>query len=461
MGIQQNATHKGFIIIGHLPHKNLTADSTDRTLQVVFRSLQERSLTVDTNFRGPSIPTCPAQPHKGNPCHACSARIIFSLAIRSVRRPHSPNHPVADATLFKVSVFSHVKQLLESREPLTRDQSAALMRGILAGELPDLQLAALLGALSARDLYPAELAGFVDSIRAAAIPIPLTPAERESLVDTCGTGADASGTFNISTAAALVAAAAGATVAKHGNRAVTSSCGSADVLEALGIPVTLTPAQAAEALRRHRFAFLLAPALHPALKAVLPVRKGLGVRTVFNLLGPLANPAGARAQVMGVHTAAVVPHVAEAMRLLDVRHAFVVNGTYQAPPEPPSDSAPLATATHSRGMDEFSISGPSHVAEVTLADLTLSTLDPATLGLTLAPIETLRSATAADNAAILRDIFAGHTGPRRDIVLLNAAAVLTAADLTPTLAAGLHLAAQAVDSGAVTRLLTALAQSAC
>ena len=340
------------------------------------------------------------------------------------------------------------------------------MRGILAGELPDLQLAALLGALGARELYPAELAGFVDAIRAAAIPIPLTPTERESLVDTCGTGADASGTFNISTAAALVAAAAGATtaganlmVAKHGNRAVTSSCGSADVLEALGIPVTLTPDQAAESLRRHRFAFLLAPALHPALKAVMPVRRALGVRTVFNLLGPLANPAGARAQVMGVHSARVVPFIAETMRLLEVRHAFVVNGTYTESRDPTSGppGTEAGSAGASLGMDEFSISGPSQVAEIHQGRVTATTLDPAALGLTIAPIASLRSQTAADNAAILRDIFAGTPGPRRDVVLLNAAAVLTAADLAPNIPAGLTLAAQAVDSGAVTRLICALA----
>ena len=345
-----------------------------------------------------------------------------------------------------MSLHSHFKQALESREPLPREHAAALMRGILAGELPDVQLAALLGALNAREESPSELAGFVDAIRAAATPIPLTDTERESLVDTCGTGADASGTFNISTAAALVAAAAGATIAKHGNRAVTSSCGSADVLEALGIPVNLTPQQAADSLRRHRFAFLLAPALHPALKAVLPVRRALGIRTVFNLLGPLANPAGARAQVMGVHTARVVPAIAETMRLLGVRHAFVVNGTYSDP-----DTGEI------RGMDEFGISGPSRVGEVHHGRATLSTFDPATLGLAIAAIETLRSQTAAGNAAILRDIFTGHPGPRRDVVLLNAAAVLTAADIAPDIPHGFTLAAQAVDSGAVTRLVTDLA----
>lgn len=317
------------------------------------------------------------------------------------------------------------------------------MQGILSGEVPELQLAALLGVFNARPQSPAELAGFVDVLRAAAIDVPLTARERDTLVDTCGTGADSSGTFNISTAAALVAAAAGATVAKHGNRAVTSSCGSADVLEALGIPVTLNPAEAAVGLRNARFAFLFAPALHPALKAVLPVRRALGVRTVFNLLGPLLNPAGARAQVMGVHSAHLVPILAEAMRLLEIRHAFVVHGSYE------QDGRTC-------GLDELSISGASTIAEVHHGKITLTTLDPGdleALGLTPAPVDTLRSHTAAANADILRDIFAGKPGPRRDIVLLNAAAVLAAADLASGLREGLELAARAVDSGAVTALV--------
>ena len=200
----------------------------------------------------------------------------------------------------------YLKRIVEDRATLTREQARELMQTIFAGRFSELELAALLGAITARGENAAELAGFVDAMRAAAIPVPLNDAERSALVDTCGTGGDASGTFNISTAAALVAAAAESQstpktmVAKHGNRAVTSACGSADVLEALGVPVALPPDEAARALCAHRFAFLHAPALHPAMKAVMPVRRALGVRTVFNVLGPLTNPAGARAQVMGV-----------------------------------------------------------------------------------------------------------------------------------------------------------------
>src|ERR1700677_694482 len=220
----------------------------------------------------------------------------------------------------------HLKQIIEGRVTLVREDARALMQQILTCQLTDIEIAALLGALAARGETAAEIAGFVDAMRTAATPLPLSDAERTRLTDTCGTGGDASGTFNISTAAALVAAAAGATVAKHGNRAVTSQCGSADVLEALDIPVALNPAEAAAALRQHRFAFLHAPPLHPAMKAVMPVRRTLGIRTVFNVLGPLTNPAGASAQVMGVYAPHLVPLVAEAMRLLGVRHAFVVHG---------------------------------------------------------------------------------------------------------------------------------------
>ena len=344
-----------------------------------------------------------------------------------------------------MSAHPHLKQIIESRATLTRDEARTLMQHVLAGELSDLQLAALLGALAARGETAPEIAGFVDAMRNAAIPLPLTDAERLLLVDTCGTGGDASGTFNISTAAALTAAAAGATVAKHGNRAVTSRSGSADVLEALGIPVALSPSEAAEALRKHRFAFLHAPILHPAMKAVMPVRRALGVRTIFNVIGPLANPAGASAQVMGVYAPHLVPIVAEAMALLGTRHAFVVHGA--------TDDGDGAL---SPGLDELSLSGPSQLAEVRNGTVTLHTLTPEEAGLTPAPIEALAGGDAQANAQILTAIFAGEPGPRRDIVLLNAAAVLITAGLVPDLTAGIALAASAIDTGAVTALVTAL-----
>jgi anthranilate phosphoribosyltransferase len=283
-------------------------------------------------------------------------------------------------------------------------------------------------------------------MRAAATPVPLSDAERTLLIDTCGTGADSSGTFNISTAAALVAAAAGASVAKHGNRAVTSTCGSADVLEALGISVNLSPSDGAASLRKHRFAFFHAPSLHPAMKVVMPVRRALGIRTIFHLVGPLSNPAGASAQVMGVYAPHLVPLAAEAMLLLNTRHAFVVHG----------DIGASSNASGQAGIDEFSISGPSHFAEVHNGIVTLSTITPEDVGLTRAPIETLQGGDARTNAQILTAIFAGERSPRRDIVLLNAAAVLVTADLAPDLPTGIALAAKTIDSGAVTRLVSNL-----
>ena len=341
----------------------------------------------------------------------------------------------------------HLKHLIEGRSTLTREQASALMQTILAGELTDIEIAALLGALAARGETPAEVAGFVDTMRAAATHLPLDPAEQSILVDTCGTGGDGSRTFNISTAAALVAAAAGASVAKHGNRAITSQTGSADVLEALGIPVGLTPIEATAALRTHRFAFLHAPSLHPAMKAVMPVRRALGVRTVFNLLGPLTNPAGASAQVMGVYAPHAVPLVAEAMALLGTRHAFVVHG---------QSETGKGGAAGITGLDEISISGPTHLAEVHNGIVTLTTITPEDAGLERAPMETLIGGDASTNAAILTAIFSGERGPRRDIVLLNAAAVLVAADLAPDLITGVALAARTIDTGAVTSLVATL-----
>ena len=335
----------------------------------------------------------------------------------------------------------YLKRIIEDREILSRVDAAELLRSILRGESTDLEIAALLGSLATRGAASTEIAGFVDTMREAATPVPLTQAERTLLVDTCGTGADLSGTFNISTAAALVAAAAGAglMVAKHGNRAVTSQCGSADVLEALGIPVGLSPAEGAASLRKHRFAFFHAPTLHPAMKKVMPVRRALGIRTIFHLVGPLSNPAGASAQVMGVYAPHFVPLAAEAMAILNTRHAFVVHGE-----------------TDNSGMDEFSISGPSHFAEVHNGIVTVGTLTPEDVGLTRAPIESLRGGDAATNAQILTAIFSGEKGPRRDIVLLNAAAVLVTADLAPDLPTGIALAAKAIDTEAVTALVSAL-----
>ncbi len=343
------------------------------------------------------------------------------------------------------------RRILERRETLRREEARTLLHAILenmqqtdAASLAPQQMrvAALLGALAARGETVDELAGFVDALRQRVTCIPLTPAERTQLVDTCGTGGDLSGTFNISTAAGLVAAAAGARVAKHGNRAVTSRCGSADVLEALGIPVELAPEAAARALREHGFAFLAAPALQPAMKALMPVRRAIGVRTMFNILGPMTNPAGAEAQVMGVYSERLVAIAGRTLAQLNTRHAFVVHGF---------------DAASGAGMDEFSISGPSSVAEVQGGTVRLLTVTPEDFGLQTAPLDALAGSDAAGNAEILRAIFAGERGPRRDVVTMNAAAVLVTAGLAKNFLDGARLAQDTMDAGKVQRLVASLA----
>ncbi len=333
-------------------------------------------------------------------------------------------------------IQNELRRIIEQRKTLSFEDSSALMQKILASEASDVELAGLLGALAGRGETAAEIAGFATSLRAAANILPLSDIEQQELVDTCGTGGDASGSFNISTAAALVAAAAGARVAKHGNRAVTSRCGSADVLEALGIPIQLSAADAAQTLRTHRFCFLLATAHHPQLKAVMPVRKALGVRTILHVLGPLLNPAGARRQVMGVYQSRLVPLVAKAMLFLDIQHAMVVHGD--------------------GGLDEIALSGPTEVAEVRNGKVTQYTIAPEEFGLQRAPLSALAGGDAAANAMILKSIFTGESGPRRDVVLLNAAAVLVTAGLATDIRAGIDQAVQAIDTGAVTYLIEAL-----
>ena len=340
-----------------------------------------------------------------------------------------------------MAIQNELRRIVEGRETLSREEADALMRRILAGDASEVEIAALLGALAGRGETAAEIAGFAIAMREAATMLPLTPKEQDELVDTCGTGGDGSGSFNISTAAALVAASAGAKVAKHGNRAITSKCGSADVLEALGVPTTLAAEAAVGALREYGFCFLLAAAHHPAMKAVMPVRRAMGVRTILHVLGPLLNPAGARRQVMGVYSARLVPLVAEAMTMLGVRHAMVVHGD--------------------GGLDELALSGASDVAEVERAPdvphIRLHSVTPEEFGLRRAPAEALRGGDAVENAAILTAVFGGEVGPRRDVVVLNAAAVLVTAGVAKDVGAGIELAAKAIDAGAVTRLVERLA----
>jgi anthranilate phosphoribosyltransferase len=329
-----------------------------------------------------------------------------------------------------------LKCVVEEGATLSEDQGRVAVMEMLRGEVADLEIASLLTAIAVRGETAEELTGFVQAMRTLVRPLDLSERERDQLVDTCGTGGDDRGTFNISTGAALVAAAAGAKVAKHGNRALTSRCGSADVLEALGVPVQLEPEVSVECLRATGFMFLYAPYLHPALGRVQPVRRALGFRTIFNLVGPLTNPAGAKAQVLGVFSADRVAVVSEAMAKLGMRHAMVVHGM--------------------DGLDEITLNGESRVAEVRDRAVRLFQLQAEDAGLSQAPLAALAGGDAACNAAILEQILRGEAGPRRDIVLLNAAAALCVAGLAESFADGVRLGAAAVDSGAGLRLLTRL-----
>ncbi|MGA9671761.1 MAG: anthranilate phosphoribosyltransferase [Terracidiphilus sp.] len=326
-----------------------------------------------------------------------------------------------------------MKPLAEDGSTLTREQAAAALKEILAGDVPDVETAALVTVMATRGEQAPELAGFVETMRSHATPLPLTDEEREKLVDTCGTGGGGPLTFNISTGAALVAAAAGAKVAKHGNRAVTSLSGSADVLEALGVPVTLGPELAVACLRETGFMFLFAPLYHPAMKAVGPLRRALGFRTIFNLCGPLTNPAGARSQVIGVLAPSRVLLVARTLAALGAKRAFVVHGT--------------------DGIDELTTTGESVVARVEESEaggdptMKAARVTPEMAGLTRATLDQFVGGDVETNARLLYDVLTGIPGARRDIVLLNAAAALVAAGLALDLKEGVALGAEAINSG--------------
>lgn len=311
---------------------------------------------------------------------------------------------------------------------LSMDEARGAMGSVMDGEATQAQLAALLVALRMRGETVDELAGFAAAMRERVLRVQAP----EGAIDTCGTGGDKSGTINISTAAALVAAAAGVPVAKHGNRAITSAAGSADVLEALGIRTDLGPDDAAEYLRTYCFAFLFAPGYHPAMKHAGPTRREIGVRTAFNFLGPLTNPAGARRQVVGVGDPVAAPKIAEVLRLLGADRAIVVHGA---------------------GLDELPLDGTGVMYDVTPAGVTRLEIVATDFGLSAAPISALVGGTAAENAALIESVLAGEPGPRRDVVLLNAAAAFLVAGRVDDLGAGVTLAAETIDSGAARALV--------
>ena len=323
-----------------------------------------------------------------------------------------------------------IAALVEGRD-LTEEEAAACMEEIMSGEATPAQFGAFVVALRLKGETVDEIAGMARVMREKALRVSVDG----PLLDTCGTGGDAKGTFNVSTAAAFVAAGAGARVAKHGNRAMTSACGSADVLEALGVRIELSPEGVAACIGRAGFGFMFAPAFHPAMRFAAGPRREIGVRTVFNILGPLTNPAGAQAQVLGVANAALGEKLAQVLARLGTKHALVVYGE--------------------DGLDEVSPSATTQVWELNDGRVTNSTLRPSDLGLPTHSLDVLRGGSAEENAEALRRVLSGEAGPLRDFTLLNAAAALVAADLASDFREGLALATQAIDSGSAREKLGA------
>ncbi|HQK13502.1 MAG TPA: anthranilate phosphoribosyltransferase [Anaerolineae bacterium] len=330
-----------------------------------------------------------------------------------------------------------LNQLLEGQS-LSMEQAEGVMAQVMAGEATPAQIAGFLIALRVKGETVEEITGCARAMRQAAVKV--TP-RHSNLVDTCGTGGDRAGTFNISTTAAFVAAGAGLRVAKHGNRSVSSQSGSADVLAALGVNLDLTPEQVAQCIDEIGIGFLFAPKLHPAMKYAIGPRRELGVRTVFNILGPLTNPAGAQAQVLGVYDPALTEVMANVLRSLGSRAAYVVHGD--------------------RGLDELTTTGPNRISVFGVAPgngaVVTQTLDPRDLGFDRAAPADLRGGDPATNAAITRAILDGtERGPKRDVTLLNAAAALHVGGLATDLLDGVVKATESLDSGAALEKLEAL-----
>jgi anthranilate phosphoribosyltransferase len=353
-------------------------------------------------------------------------------------------------------ILDALHRIANHSQSLDRAEAREVMSEVLGGACSDAQIAALLIALRMKGETVEEIVGFAEAIRAAAAPMPISRPSREAgaadalavsgtgrdalaeepLVDTSGTGGDASGTFNISTATALVTAGAGVRVAKHGNRSISSKCGSADVVEALGVNIQLSPERAAQCLREVGICFLYAPNLHPAMKQVQTVRRELRMRTLFNLLGPLTNPARASGQVVGVYSLDLVEKLAEALSMLGLHRALVVHGL--------------------DGLDEITITGTTRVAEAREGSVRSYEVEPEEFGMARATLREISGGDASENAAIIRAILGGEMSPRRDVVLLNSAAALVAAGRADLIASAIPLAARSIDSGAAAGKLEAL-----
>jgi len=319
---------------------------------------------------------------------------------------------------------------------LSIDQTKEAFTQIMSGEATDSQIAALIVALRMKGETPEEITGAALVMREKATHI--IPSVSDHLIDTCGTGGDGSNSFNISTATAFVAAGAGATVAKHGNRCVSSKSGSADVLEALGVNISISPEAVTSCLNTIGIAFLFASALHKAMKYAIGPRKEIGVRTIFNVLGPLTNPARANRQLLGVFSEGMTETLVTVLKNMGTQKAFVVYGL--------------------EGLDEISITGPTRISELNDGNISSYSISPDQFGISLAPRSAIIGGTPADNAAIIRDVLRGQKGPHRDVVLLNAGFAITAAGLCKDPVEGISLAKKAIDSGAARQKLEKLVE---
>jgi anthranilate phosphoribosyltransferase len=321
---------------------------------------------------------------------------------------------------------------------LTRAEAEETMEEILSGRAETLEIVNLLLGMNARPIHPQELAGFASVMRKHAAPVFTDERHKPAhLVDTCGTGGDGCDTFNISTAAAIIAAAAGAYVAKHGNRAASSRCGSADVLEALGVRVDIPLQRCGDAIRELGLGFLFAPTAHAATRHATAARKQIGTRTAFNLLGPLTNPAGAHSQIVGVYSADVIDLMAATLAELGTQRALVVHGA--------------------DGLDEISLNGETYVAEVHNNQIRRFTVIPEDFGVARSPIESLRGGTAAENASLIRHVLDNESSPHRDVAVINAAAALVVSGIAKDFRDGAQLAVNAISSALAKQKLAALA----
>ena len=321
------------------------------------------------------------------------------------------------------NITEYLEVILDGKD-LSFDQARSLLDTVFEGGVPEVQIAAFLAMMRMKRATAEEIAGLASSLRNHAVPV---KTGIDNMIDTCGTGGATIKTFNVSTAAALVAAGAGAYVAKHGNRAITSQCGSADVLVELGVKIDPGPEKVAQCITEAHVGFMFAPMFHPAMKFVQPIRKSLDFRTAFNILGPLANPAKVTAQVMGVASEELMERIVKTLKLLGAKRAMVVHG---------------------QGMDEISTLGKTKIYRLTDGEITESELDPASLGIAAANIDELRTGDAATNASIVRDVLEGRDkGPRKDIVLLNSAAGIIVAGLADDFESAMTLAEQSIADG--------------